>query len=175
MCATKIRLEKEFDFAFSNATLHWVRDHKSVLSTLRKHLKEGAKILFQMGGRGNASGIVEAFDSVMKRDEWCKYFTNFEFPYTFNDADYYSEILRDSGYLQKRVELIPKVMSHDSINGLKGWLSTTWFPYTERINYERRDEFIDEVLNAYLVKCPTDISGRTFVNMVRLEIEATAL
>src|SRR5512145_1019858 len=60
MDATDIRLPDLFDVAFSNATLHWVCDHLAVLRGIHACLLPGGKILFQMGGRGNAAEILDA-------------------------------------------------------------------------------------------------------------------
>lgn len=43
----------EFDTVFSNAALHWVRDHGPVLRGIRESLKPGGRFNLSMGGRGN--------------------------------------------------------------------------------------------------------------------------
>lgn len=62
MDATDILLCHRFDVAFSNATLHWGKDHLAVLRGVRDCLKDGGKILLQMGGRGNATDIFVALE-----------------------------------------------------------------------------------------------------------------
>jgi len=57
----------------------------------------------------------------------------------------------------------------------KGWLRTTWFPYTDRLPVELRDAFLAEVVETYTMANPFDALGRTHVKMVRLEVEAYAL
>ncbi len=175
MSATDIALDKTFDFAFSNATLHWVKDHVAVLNGLHKHLNGGGRILFQMGGHGNAEAIRQAFEEVMERPKWRGQFQKFSFPYSFYDVDYYASILPRSGYKAERIELIEKTMKHDSPSDLKGWLRTTWFPYVECVDAVCQAEFIEEVLSCYLFTNPLDVQGKTSVKMVRLEVEAFAL
>jgi trans-aconitate methyltransferase len=63
-------------------------------------------------------------------------------------------------------------MEHDGVEGLKGWLRTTWLPYTERLPAQKRDAFIDSVVQLYLQKVPLDAAGKAHVAMVRLEVEA---
>ncbi len=173
MDATEISLVEKFDIAFSNAVLHWVHDHKSVLSTLKKHLASNGKILFQMGGYCNAEDIQTVIGELITSDQWQKYFSGFIVPYRFCKIEDYEQWLRETGYEQKRIELIPKDMVHGNVDGLKGWLRTTWFPYTDRLPDNKKEEFLDNIVDRYLAEHPVDSEGRTHVKMVRLEVEAT--
>ncbi|MBN2104527.1 methyltransferase domain-containing protein [bacterium] len=175
MDAAYINLDRRFDVAFSNAVLHWVEDHQAVLTGLRRHLNPNAGLLFQMGGNGNARDIVEAAESVMALDAWSGYFHEFRFPYYFYTPGDYEKWLPECGYQTLRIELIHKDMIHESIAGLKGWLMTTWFPYTDRVPEDHRDAFLDQMVQMYLAGYPLDQYGRTHVNMVRLEVEAKVL
>ena len=59
MDINKMNFEKEFDLIFSNAALHWVKDHKQLLKNAYKALKAHGKILWDFGGLGNcAMGIL---------------------------------------------------------------------------------------------------------------------
>jgi trans-aconitate methyltransferase len=56
--ACELDFNQKFDIAFSNAALHWIEDHPSVLHKIRGSLKAGGRVIAQMGGKGNASGIL---------------------------------------------------------------------------------------------------------------------
>jgi len=172
MSATAISLAQQFDMAFSNAALHWINNHVSVLNGVYNHLNKNGKILFQMGGRGNASDIVSVITEVMNLPKWQNYFQDFSFPYSFYGIEEYETWLPENGFKPIRIELIPKDMQHQGKTGLKGWLRTTWFPYTDQLPEEYRDEFLSEVVEIYTNQYPIDSKGRTHVKMVRLEVEA---
>lgn len=172
MDATRIQQAKAFDVAFSTAALHWVADHQAVLNGVRACLKPGGRLLFQMGGRGNADAVYEALQAVMAAEAWRSYFKDFGYPYHFLGPEAYERWLPACGFQLKRAELIPKDMQHQGRKGFKGWLRTTWFPYTKRLPGDRRDTFLDEVVAGYLAAHPLDAEGKTHVEMVRLEIEA---
>lgn len=174
MDATAIALDAEFDVVFSNATLHWVADHAAVLRGARQHMLPGGKILWQMGGAGNAQDVLTAVNAVIARAEWRGYFADFAFPYNFCGPALYADLLPQTGFAAARVELIPKTMIHTP-DGFKGWLRTTWFPYTNRVPDTRRAALIDQIAAAYLAARPLDDLGRVQVAMVRLEVEATAV
>lgn len=175
MDATKIQQARAFDVAFSTAALHWVADHQAVLNGVRACLKPGGRLLFQMGGRGNADAVYEALQIVMEGEAWQPYFEDFGYPYHFLEPEAYERWLPECGFRLKRAELIPKDMVHQGKEGFMGWLRTTWFPYTDRLPADRRDPFLDEVVDAYLATHPPDAEGKTHVEMVRLEIEANCL
>lgn len=174
MDATKIDLQQKFDIAFSNAALHWIKDHGPVLSATRHHLQGKKKILFQMGGSGNAEEISAVIDSMTKQDVWKKYYSDFAVPYYFYGIEQYEEWLPEYKYKPARIELILKDMVHDGVDGLKGWLRTTWFPYTDMLPVHKRELFFDQVVRDYTDIVPVDSEGRTHVKMMRLEVEAYA-
>jgi trans-aconitate 2-methyltransferase len=175
MGATDIHLNRMFDIAFSSATLHWIADHQAVLSGLRKHLNRDARILFQMGGRGNAAEMIRVVDQMTASGKWAGYFEGFDFPYHFYDIGDYEKWLPAAGYAAQRIELISKDMVHRNADELKGWLRTTWFPYTDRLPGDQRELFLAELAGGYLKMNPVDSKGQTHVKMVRLEVEAKIL
>jgi trans-aconitate 2-methyltransferase len=175
MDATEIRLSQRFDVAFSNATLHWVEDHIAVLHGVHSCLSPGGKILFQMGGRGNAAEVSGAIREIMQRPQWQQYFEVFTSPYHFYGPRDYGVWLSETGFRPARVELIPKDMQHGGAKGLMGWLRTTWFPYTDCLPVELRNAFLEELVETYTAVHPPDAYGTIHVKMVRLEVEAYAL
>jgi trans-aconitate 2-methyltransferase len=172
MDAARLGFCSAFDAAFSNATLHWVKDQRGVLEGMSRALQPGGRLIFQMGGKGNASQIIAAFEEVMARQPWCSFFNTFTFPYSFLGPDDYAPLLRASGLREIRLELIPKDMQQSGREGLAGWVRTTWLPYLERVPSEQRQVFLDEALDAYLRAVPLDENGTAHVSMVRLEVEA---
>ncbi|MDR3390866.1 MAG: methyltransferase domain-containing protein [Sulfuriferula sp.] len=175
MDAADIRLTAGFDIAFSNAALHWVADHRAVLQGARRCLKTGGRIVLQMGGRGNASAIFDTVQTIMQQPAWLPYFTDFTAPYHFYGPEDYAAWLPENGFRPQRMALLEKDMQHAGIDGLTGWLRTTWFPYTDRLPVELRDTFLAEVVATYIAAHPVDARGNTHVKMVRLEVEAYAL
>ncbi len=175
MDASALSFENCFDIVFSNAVLHWVKNHKPVVEGLYKSLKVGGKILLRMGGQGDAEGIISIMNEVRASNKWAHYFTEFEFPFTFMGIDDYQVLLKEAGFSIIRVELLPKDMTHDGKLGLAGWIRTTWLPYTQRIPKEQQEEFIEEVVTKYLAKVALTSDGKAHVAMVMIEVEAEKL
>ncbi|MEO0377003.1 MAG: methyltransferase domain-containing protein [Cyanobacteria bacterium P01_A01_bin.17] len=172
MDARQLTFQNQFDVVFSNATLHWVDDHVAVLNGLAAGLRSQGRILLQMGGHGNASEIIKAFDIVTQQPQWRQYFIDFTFPYFFNRPADYRTWLPKAGFTPQRVELIPKDMTHNGSTELAGWIRTTWFPYINQVPEAMRDRLVAVVLEQYLQTHPPLNDGFTHVKMIRLEVEA---
>ena len=172
MDATSLSFAAGFDVAFSNAVLHWVKDHRVMLRSVVDNLKPNGRILFQMGGRGNGKEIFAVVGDMIRRDPWRRYFQGFEFPWGFYGPKEYGGWLKDAGLSARRIELIPRDMRHKGKEGLLGWVKTTWMPYTERIPEALKEKFLSEAVDLYLAKRPLTKDGEAVVRMMRLEVEA---
>ena len=173
MDAAELQFEAEFDLIFSNAVLHWVRDHRAVLAGMNRALRPGGRVVLSMGGKGNAAGPLSILDSLISQAKWRPYFEGFVFPYAFYGIEEYATWLAEAGFQPTRLQLVPKDMVHESVDGLKGWIRTTWFPYTQQLPQAMQYTFIDDLVKSYLENHPVDDFGRTHVKMVRLEVEAS--
>jgi trans-aconitate methyltransferase len=171
--ARELDFDEEFDAVFSNACLHWVIDHQPVLAGIRKCLKPSGRVLLQMGGKGNATTVLQAIDTVLKMPRWSRYFQGFAFPYAFHGPEEYRSWLESIGFQVNRAELLPKDMVHAGADAFAAWIRTTWLPYTERVPGSLREEFIDEIVAANARVRPPDVDGSIHFTMVRLEVEAT--
>ncbi|MEJ2639925.1 MAG: class I SAM-dependent methyltransferase, partial [Desulfosarcinaceae bacterium] len=60
MNAARIQLARGFDVAFSTAALHWVPDHPAILKGVQACLIPGGRLLFLLGGCGNAAEVYDA-------------------------------------------------------------------------------------------------------------------
>ncbi len=172
MDAARLELPRGFDVAFSNAALHWVQDHEAMLRGVHACLRPGGRLLFQMGGRGNAAEVRAVVDELVARSRWRDSFRGFSSPYRFCDPDDYEAWLPRAGFRALHAELVDKDMQHADDEAFRGWLRTTWFPYMDRLPAARRGAFLDELATSYLAAHPADELGVIHVGMVRLEVEA---
>ena len=172
--ARALPFERAFTLVFSNAVLHWVRDHRPVLAGIARALVPGGRCILQMGGRGNAAGVIRAFEAVQQQPHWRQHFQTFESSYGFHGDDDYRVWLKEAGLTAAadRVVLIEKDMIHASREAFLGWLRTTWHPYSSYVPEEARPAFLDEAVERYLQEYPPDAEGRVHVLMIRLQVEA---
>ena len=170
--ARSLEFNSEFNLLFSNATLHWVDNHQAFLKGANQALKENGRLIISCGGKGNAAQILATFAELIAMDTWKAYFKDFYNPYFFYGLEDYQTWLEESGFKIKRLELVPKDMTHQGKEGLAGWIRTTWMPFTKHVPEAQRDEFIDRFVELYVNKYPLDSQGLTHVSMVRLEVDA---
>lgn len=168
--AASLPFVEAFSCIFSNAALHWLKDHRPVLAGIGRALKPGGRALLQMGGRGNGEEIFAVFDAVRARPQWAPYFATFEFPWGFHAPEQYVAWAGEFGLEVEEALLLPKTMCFAGGDGLLGWMRTTCHPYTVPLPEALHARFFDEVREAYLAKFPPDDTGQVRVGMVRLQV-----
>ena len=115
--AEQLPFEREFDAVFSNAALHWVRDHDAMLTGVHRALKPGGRFVAEFGGHGNIAAIQVAIRSVLAHRGWE---TNIH-RYYATPAEY-SARLETHGFSVSHIELIPRPTPLPT--GIRGWLET---------------------------------------------------
>ena len=170
--AAALPFEHDFTLVFSNAALHWVRDHGPVIAGIARALRAGGRFVAQMGGAGNVATVIVAFEAVMSRQRWRHDFERFESTYGFHDARDYARWMRAAGFEVHEARLIPKDMVHAGRAAFVGWLRSAWHPYTGAVGAAERPEFIEEVAANFLCAHPPDAEGRIHVPSVRLQVGA---
>jgi trans-aconitate methyltransferase len=172
MDARELGFNGRFDVVFSNAVLHWIDDHIPVITGMHHSLKPGGRILLQMGAHNGVPEFMAALEQVITLPQWCDYFAGFSCPYGFKSVEDYQLWLPAVGFAIKRLELIEKHAVHLDAEAFKGWIRTTWLPYTDRVPQPKRIQLIEAIATQYFASNPADANGRVSVLMVRLEVEA---
>ena len=95
--ARALVFDGRFDVVFSNAALHWIRGHQSVLEGVARGLTPGGRFLLQMGGQGNVGDLIAVVDEMIARAPWAEYFADFSFPYGFYGPEEYPGWLAQGG------------------------------------------------------------------------------
>jgi trans-aconitate 2-methyltransferase len=170
--ARSLEFDREFDLVFSNATLHWVDDHRSMLKGVSRALRPGGRLVISCGGQGNAIDVLAVMAEVTASPQWQEYFGDFQNPYFFYGDQEYAQWLPAAGLEPENLQLVPKDMTHLGPEGLAGWIRTTWMPFTHCVPKGEREHFIADFVSRYLEVVPMDDQGQTHVSMVRLEVSA---
>jgi trans-aconitate methyltransferase len=63
--ASAFNFIEPFDAIFSNAALHWVKDHKAMMTCVYNNLKPGGRFVAEMGGKGNVGLLIDAIKKVL--------------------------------------------------------------------------------------------------------------
>lgn len=160
----------EFDAAFSNAALHWMkRDPDGVLKSVRRALKPGGRFAGEFGGHGNVAAIAVALMAILAR-RGVQNATTLS-PWYFPTTDEYRLKLERAGFVVESVELFPRptVLPTD----MRGWLKTFAGPFFQALPPQDRSLALDEAV-ALLRPALCDGEGKWTVDYVRLRFLARA-
>ncbi len=100
---SRLDFSERFDIVFSNATLHWVKDHKSLLANVRRALRAGGRLRFNFAGDGNCSSFFKVIREAMAQWEFARHFTRFEWPWYMPPLEGYRTLAESSGFSEVQV------------------------------------------------------------------------
>jgi trans-aconitate 2-methyltransferase len=98
-----LSFEGEFDVAFSNATLHWVKDHRRLLANVKRALRDGGTARFNFGGDGNCANFIAVVREVMALSAFQSHFEGKQWPWFMPSLHEYEAIVSSAGFSQHRV------------------------------------------------------------------------
>lgn len=161
--AETLAFHNDFDAVFSNAALHWVRDHDALLAGIARALRPGGRFVAEFGGYGNIAAIEVAVGAVLARRnlpaERRRYYPS---------DDEYRARLEAHGFDVREISLIPRPTPLPT--GMRGWLEIFERATLDRLGAARdsvRQE-IEDLLRPSLC----DWRGRWMAPYVRLRFKA---
>ena len=165
MDAVRLPFDGEFDAVFSNAALHWVRDHDAMLAGVYRALKAGGRFVAEFGGHGNIAAIQVAIRCVLAHRGWK---TNIH-RYYATPAEY-SARLEAHGFSVTQIDLIPRPTPLPT--GMRGWLETFERATLDGIPAAAREAFIVDVEDLLREEI-CDSAGNWTAHYVRLRFLST--
>ena len=103
MDINRMNFKDEFDIVFSNATLHWIKDHKKLLTKVFSILKIGGIIRFNFAGEGNCSYFFRVIRDVIGLHEYAIYFNKFVWPWYMPSINEYKTLLNQFAFKEAKV------------------------------------------------------------------------
>ena len=170
MSGEALEFEAGFDAVFSNAALHWMRDHDAVLAGVRRALKPGGRFVAEMGGLGNIAAIRVALLAVLgqwgleDKETDCNYFPT---------PASYAVRLRRHGFDVPYIELISRPTPLPA-SGMRGWLETFRRGLLEQVPSEDREQALEDCVRL-LKPALCDEQGNWTADYVRLRFMAVAV
>ncbi len=168
----EIDFQNEFDLIFSNATLHWVKDHTRLLARCGRALKEGGLLRFNFAGDGNCAGFIRTVREVMGRKTFAEFFSGFEWPWFMPRVKEYETLLSQCGpFADGRVweENADRLFTRDE---LVKWIEQpSIVPFLTRLPGKHKAAFRDEVVEG-MIDLAKRGEDRYFETFRRINVKA---
>jgi trans-aconitate methyltransferase len=161
--------DASFDAVFSNAVLHWVRNHDAMMAEVRRVLKPGSRFVAEMGGHGNVAAIHVALIAVLERHGFRGAEDGINY---YPTPDAYRRRLERHGFTIERIALIPRPTPLEK-SGMAGWLHTFRRGVLEGLPQDVRSVVVDECCSL-LASALRDEDGNWVADYVRLRFVARA-
>lgn len=144
--ATDFHFDEPFDAIFSNATLHWVLDHKKAIANLYSHLKNGGRMVVEFGGKNNVKTIIDGLRDCLRQRGYLRQ-ADLQLWY-FPSVGAYANALETQGFTVTLAEWYDRPTElADAATGITDWLQMFGQPFFDRVPVEDADEIRSEVQN----------------------------
>jgi trans-aconitate 2-methyltransferase len=158
----ELSLDVEVDAVFSNATFHWITDHRTLFRRLHDALRPGGLLVAQCGGAGNIAGFLRTVEAVAGDERFGAYLRDVKDTWNFATPATTASLLRAAGFAEVRTWLEPREAKPGDP---REFIRVACLgPHLERLPVELHDQFLDAVIAQSLSPLALDY--------VRLNIEA---
>ena len=161
MDISEIELEEKIDVVFSNATLHWILNHKKVFERLWQILNFQGQLLIQCGGHRDLAKTLSILNKISESKEFNNYFCN-------NKGE---DIWKQTWYFAKK-EDTERILQEIGFRNIQIFLEDREAKFHNKEEYFLFIKTI--VLIPYLKYLPNDILKDKFAKSVIQEIETNA-
>jgi trans-aconitate 2-methyltransferase len=167
-----INYKEQFDFVFSNATLHWVKDHRKLLNTIYQALKDRGKIRFNFAADGNCSHFYRVVRQAMTVKRFSDYFEGFSWPWYMPTIEEYQQLARETKFSNIEVWGEKADRFFDDGESLTKWIDQpSIVPFLQPLPEVHKQEFRDHVVKQ-MIEETVQQDGRCFETFRRVNIRA---
>lgn len=172
MDINKLKYENEFDVIFSNAALHWVKDHRILLKNCYSALKNGGMILWDFAGDGNCSNFFAVIRQLIQSGEYSAYFSGFEWPWYMPTITEYKELITKSGFKDCHIKEVNRDRYFANAEEMIKWIDQpSIVPFIANIPDALKADFRNAVIRSMLDKT-LQADGTCFETFRRIHIVA---
>lgn len=168
-----ITFENMFSIIISNATLHWVKDHKKLLLNCYNALKKNGILRFNFAGDGNCSNFFKVIKSKIQEDKYKSYFINFEWPWFMPSKQEYEKLIDNKKFDEFKIweENADRYFLNEE--EMIRWIDQpSIIPFLKCISDENiKSSFRDEVISE-MIKLTKGNDERCFETFRRINIYA---
>ena len=140
----ELDLEEAADALFSNATLHWILDHRRLFERLHAALRPGGRLEAQCGGIGNLDEFLNSLENVNGDERFAPYVRGIASTWNFASPGDTEIRMRAVGFADVRCWLEDRL---EKPREPRDFLRVVCCgPHLERLPEELREPYLDAVL-----------------------------
>ena len=167
-----IDFKSEFDLVFSNATLHWIKDHKTLLRRMFEALKPKGTVRLQFAAKGNCFNLIQIIREVMATREYGETFREFDWPWYMPTVQEYQDQLNEVPFGEKKVWGTNADRYFESAEAMTRWIDQpSLVPFLYCLNGAERRRFRDTVVGR-MIDQTQQTDGTCFETFRRINVWA---
>ncbi|WP_448700127.1 class I SAM-dependent methyltransferase [Mucilaginibacter sp. AW1-3] len=142
--ASRFSFTEPFDAIFSNAALHWVKDHDGMMKCVYNSLKPGGRFVAEMGGKGNVDLLITAIKNTLIKYGYDKQaeLELWRFP---SLGEYAAELEAHGFKVTYAIHFDRPTPLQDGDLGVTKWISMFGSPYFEGVPAEQKQLMLEEI------------------------------
>jgi len=162
----------QFDVVFSNATLHWIKDHKRLLRNAGRALREGGRLRFNFAGEGNCAHFFPVVREAMSAEEFAVHFAGFDWPWYMPSVEEYLALMEASGMGYGRVWGENADRYFPDRDAMIRWIDQpSLVPFLAHVPDGVKPHFREHVIGRMIAETQQD-DGRCFETFRRINVSA---
>ena len=146
-----LELPEHYDIIFSNAALHWVKDHRKLWKNIVNILSDKGIARFNFAADGNCSSFFNIVKKTIAQNEYKHSFENFEWPWYMPRIDEYKQILEPYSFTKMNVwgENADRVFPNRE--SIVGWIDQpSLVPFLDYITDDQKESFRNTIVEQML-------------------------
>ena len=167
-----MNFKDEFDVVFSNAALHWVKDHNKLLANVYNSLKAEGVLFFNFAADGNCINFFKVIRRAIVEKKYQKYFHDFDWPWYMPAVNEYRKILNQANFSEANVwsENGDKYFSNSE--EMINWIDQpSLVPFLKLVEIPDKRAFRDYVIEQMIVET-SQPDGTCFEKFQRINVFA---
>jgi trans-aconitate methyltransferase len=162
----------EFDIVFSNATLHWIKDHDALLRNVHRALKPGGVLKFNFAGDGNCANFFDVVQEAIRLPQFAPHFSTFEWPWYMPSVEEYERLAQRSPFQSASVsgENADRFFA-DQETMIKWIDQPSLVPFMKLLPEESKADFRQFVID-HMIQRTCQADGRCFETFRRINVVA---
>ncbi len=164
--------DNEFDVVFSNATLHWIKDHKRLLKYVYRGLKPNGFLRFNFGAEGNCINFIRIIQMAIQLPEYEAYFSGFELPWYFPEIVSYEALVKEYPFREAKVWGENADRYFPDVSSIVKWIDQpSLVPFLEVIPSTKKQSFRNYVMER-MIDATLQKDGTCFETFRRINVWA---